>query len=172
MNNNYPGYTKKMIIGKQFVEDQERLYSTGDQELDELLERAFCEGYELAQREFGRTGLTAQQANQFFTKTGNRDMRKATEAVIGFYKDSSGKGYRGPAANTRREAKWILSNATLGGRQAIKEAGSSGHTAASDILINAREKMFKPLSKKKRQEINKSLLKATYKQPSVKNSGN
>ena len=44
-----------MIIGKQFVENQydERLYSTGNDELDELLERAFCEGYELGQREFG-----------------------------------------------------------------------------------------------------------------------
>lgn len=29
-----------------------RLYSTGDDELDELLERAFCDGYEYAQREY------------------------------------------------------------------------------------------------------------------------
>ena len=34
-------------------EMEERLYSTGDYELDEILERAFCEGYEAAQREFG-----------------------------------------------------------------------------------------------------------------------
>ena len=33
--------------------EEERLYSTGNDELDELLERAFCEGYEYAQREFG-----------------------------------------------------------------------------------------------------------------------
>lgn len=33
-------------------EDEERLYSTGDNELDDLLEKAFCEGYEYAQREF------------------------------------------------------------------------------------------------------------------------
>lgn len=33
-------------------EMEERLYSTGDYELDEILERAFCEGYEAAQREF------------------------------------------------------------------------------------------------------------------------
>ena len=38
-----------MLIGKQFTE---KLYSTGDEMLDNLLERAFCEGYELAQREF------------------------------------------------------------------------------------------------------------------------
>jgi len=48
--------------------EEEKLYSTGNDELDDLLERAFCEGYEYAQREFGRTGLSAQQAKQFFTK--------------------------------------------------------------------------------------------------------
>lgn len=51
--------------------EEEKLYSTGNDELDELLERAFCEGYEYAQREFGRTGKTAQQAKQFFKKVGN-----------------------------------------------------------------------------------------------------
>lgn len=30
----------------------EKLYSTGNDELDDLLERAFCDGYEYAQREF------------------------------------------------------------------------------------------------------------------------
>ena len=40
-----------MILGRDFINSQEeRLYSTV---LDNLLERAFCEGYELAQREFG-----------------------------------------------------------------------------------------------------------------------
>ena len=48
-----------MIIGKQFAEklysenQEEKLYSTGDEMLDNLLERAFCEGYELGQKEFG-----------------------------------------------------------------------------------------------------------------------
>ena len=32
--------------------EEEKLYSTGNNELDELLERAFCEGYEYAQKEF------------------------------------------------------------------------------------------------------------------------
>ena len=43
-----------MIIGRQLVEDQyeEKLYSTGNDELDEMLEKAFCEGYEYAQKEF------------------------------------------------------------------------------------------------------------------------
>ena len=51
-----------MITGKELAEklysenydeyEDTRLYSTGDDELDDLLERAFCEGYEYAQREF------------------------------------------------------------------------------------------------------------------------
>ena len=47
-----------MITGKRFTErlysenQEEKLYSTGDEMLDNLLERAFCEGYELAQREY------------------------------------------------------------------------------------------------------------------------
>ena len=48
-----------MITGKRFTENlysenqEEKLYSTGDEMLDNLLERAFCEGYELGQKEFG-----------------------------------------------------------------------------------------------------------------------
>lgn len=45
--------------------EEEKLYSTGNDELDNLLEHAFCEGYEYAQREFARRdyeGLTESQA--------------------------------------------------------------------------------------------------------------
>ena len=41
---------------------EERLYSTGDEMLDNLLERAFCEGYELAQREFGARDIKKARA--------------------------------------------------------------------------------------------------------------
>lgn len=71
-----------MITGRELVEkmysenydeyEDTRLYSTGDDELDELLERAFCEGYEYAQKEFGRTGLTKEQAKEWLKNTGNR----------------------------------------------------------------------------------------------------
>ena len=53
----------------------QKLYSTGDDYLDDLLERAFCEGYEYAQREFGKTGLTKEEAKQFFTNTGNKNTK-------------------------------------------------------------------------------------------------
>ena len=35
----------------------EKLYSTGNDELDDLLERAFCDGYEYAQKEFGKKSM-------------------------------------------------------------------------------------------------------------------
>ena len=40
-----------MILGRNSYYS-EKLYSTGDDYLDDLLEKAFCEGYEYAQREF------------------------------------------------------------------------------------------------------------------------
>ena len=47
-------------------QEEERLYSTGNDELDELMERAFCDGYEYAQKEFAfrdYAGLTPEQAS-------------------------------------------------------------------------------------------------------------
>lgn len=40
----------------------EKLYNTGNDDLDDLLERAFCDGYEYAQREFGIVGGSAIKA--------------------------------------------------------------------------------------------------------------
>ena len=78
----------------------ERLYSTGNDELDDLLERAFCDGYEYAQREFGaldkaivtksgnallnlvqgngrRAARISNQFNKRFNGTSIESMRKA-----------------------------------------------------------------------------------------------
>ncbi len=44
-----------MITGYELINgyyEDEKLYSTGDSELDDLLEKAFCDGYEYYQREF------------------------------------------------------------------------------------------------------------------------
>lgn len=49
--------------------EDERLYSTGDYELDALLERAFCEGYECAQREFGLRDVATSLAGRRRTKS-------------------------------------------------------------------------------------------------------
>ena len=59
-----------MIIGRNLIDEEyygERLYSTGDYELDDLLERAFCDGYEYAQREFaGKYGKNAKRLTESF----------------------------------------------------------------------------------------------------------
>ena len=58
-------------------QEEERLYSTGNDELDDLLERAFCEGYEYAQREFAKPGYVKKEAaKRFFSPTGNRKKYK------------------------------------------------------------------------------------------------
>lgn len=43
-----------MIIRKKLINKyySEKLYSTGNEDLDNLLEKAFCDGYEYAQREY------------------------------------------------------------------------------------------------------------------------
>ena len=46
-----------MITGYDLINEyyeDEKLYSTGDDDLDDLLEKAFCDGYEYAQKEFAR----------------------------------------------------------------------------------------------------------------------
>ena len=70
-----------MITGKRFTENlysenqEEKLYSTGDEMLDNLLERAFCEGYELAQKEFARRDYEG------LSKEGQEDLRKMRGAI-------------------------------------------------------------------------------------------
>ncbi len=75
-----------MITGKELVEkmysenydeyeEDIRLYSTGDDELDDLLEKAFSEGYEYAQKEFaGARGITGSDIslsqNYHYTRWG------------------------------------------------------------------------------------------------------
>ena len=64
----------------------EKLYSTGDENLDELLERAFCEGYEYAQREFAHmdyAGLSESATK--LLKEKRKDYAKGLKKV---YRDS------------------------------------------------------------------------------------
>lgn len=49
-----------LIISNKNNSMKERLYSTGENYLDELLERAFCDGYEFAQREFANSNVDAR----------------------------------------------------------------------------------------------------------------
>jgi hypothetical protein len=61
---------------------EEKLYSTGNDELDDLLERAFCEGYEYAQKEFA-TGLDklAMKSAQGIIKMGQGNGKQAARIM-------------------------------------------------------------------------------------------
>jgi hypothetical protein len=74
-------------------EMEERLYSTGDYELDEILERAFCEGYEAAQREFAsyvlmddgtaRSGAISNHASKSDWEKMLKDEKAAKGKIVG-----------------------------------------------------------------------------------------
>lgn len=62
-----------MIIRKKLTY-QDRTFSNY---LDELEERAFCEGYEYAQREFGADPLLAKQIGKIATTTKYGELRRS-----------------------------------------------------------------------------------------------
>jgi len=67
-----------MITGYDLINnyyEDEKLYSTGDDYLDDLLERAFCEGYEYAQREY-TTAVERTMAKEALRKIGKRKVPK------------------------------------------------------------------------------------------------
>ena len=67
-----------MITGYDLINnyyEDEKLYSTGDSELDDLLERAFCEGYEYAQREYTAV-VERTMAKEALRKIGKRKVPK------------------------------------------------------------------------------------------------
>ena len=63
--------------------ESEKLYSTGDSDLDDLLEKAFCDGYEYAQREFGNPQNKAAKKEL--------EMKKGLELIKKFPESFKGK---------------------------------------------------------------------------------
>ena len=106
-------------------QEEEKLYSTGNDELDELMERAFCEGYEYAQKEFGRTGLNAQQAKQFFTKVRNKKGSRAMAEKAIKNGEFSPKllGTTPTNKNIREFRRYNSPTMTMGAASYPKEAG-------------------------------------------------
>jgi hypothetical protein len=83
-----------MIIGRNFAEklysaneyyESERLYSTGDDYLDDLLEKAFCEGYEYAQKEFAayKSPISQEQARKLVKEANEAGIKGNSLGVIG-----------------------------------------------------------------------------------------
>ena len=129
-----------MIIGRNLINkyyEDEKLYSTGDDYLDDLLEKAFCDGYEYAQREFGRTGLNAQQAKQFFTKT-NTSASKAIrdKATMNNVFNSQGQKLSLSLDHSRRSLQNV-GNPGLG-IDSYVESGIRRGVKPVDLSINAK----------------------------------
>ena len=84
-----------MITGKDLIEkmysenydeyEDTRLYSTGDSDLDDLLERAFCEGYEYAQKEFAayKSPISREQARKLVKEANDMGIKGRNVAQIG-----------------------------------------------------------------------------------------
>ena len=83
-----------MIIGRQLIErmysendyyEDTKLYSTGDSELDDLLERAFCEGYEYAQKEFAayKSPISQEQAGNLVKDANAAGIKGKSVAMVG-----------------------------------------------------------------------------------------
>ena len=67
-----------MIIGRNLINsyyEDEKLYSTGNSDLDDLLEKAFCEGYEYAQHEY-TAAVEKTMAKEALRKIGKRKVPK------------------------------------------------------------------------------------------------
>lgn len=104
-----------MITGRDLIESQ-KLYSTGDDDLDELLEMAFCDGYEYAQYEF---------SDDDDDKKSKKDRKE--------YKNDSHRGYGrailiggtggavGRAVGKRRVEKYLDEGKTLKEAKALAE---------------------------------------------------
>lgn len=80
-----------MITGKELIEkmyseneeiQEEKLYSTGDSDLDDLLEKAFSEGYEYAQKEYGLKDELKKAIKEGDEEKIKRLKRKATAAGV------------------------------------------------------------------------------------------
>ena len=91
-----------MLIGKQFTE---KLYSTGDEMLDNLLERAFCEGYELAQREFNNSivGEKLTKISSDYNRRIVNDFKNPSDYIkVGDFKRAMAAGRPGEASQINK----------------------------------------------------------------------
>lgn len=118
-----------MIIGKDlynsYYEEDEKLFSTGNEELDDILEEVYYsgieDGYDYAQREFGEKKISdAEAAGKAVTKAGLATL--GAGALVG------GAG----AAGLGMAAKRIGRSATgaVGAKSAARMAGASAAGAA------------------------------------------
>ena len=158
-----------MIIGRQFAEkfysetvqeEEEKLYSTGNDELDELLERAFCEGYEYAQKEFAEEGEKKEKNPENHRGLGRAYMLGGVGAMAG---RSAGKAQ---VKKSIKEGK-DLDEAE---REGMKKAGKVGAAAGAGTLavaatpgVIAANKVIKAAKPKIKEALKEAGIKVTKK---------
>ena len=123
-----------MITGYELIEkmysenydeyEDTRLYSTGDDELDDLLERAFCDGYSYAQKEFGK--VEDEDYYESLEKERKENNQLATITLpsvlgLGGAAIGVGVGQVGKAKDEKEAVKKIVKGALAGGA-----AGTAG----------------------------------------------
>ena len=115
-----------MLIGRGLVErsfsqyeEEERLYSTGNDELDDLLERAFCDGYQYAQVEFAEKEDKEDSADDK-----DNEMKLGDKVNIWALKKLNTKKDREAIAEGHRHGNWHKA-----GVQSAKYAGGLGALA-------------------------------------------
>ena len=134
-------------------EMEERLYSTGDYELDVLLERAFCEGYEAAQREFAamdkagnvvmtmdeikkmkKDGISMDEIKKIREKRiadANSKLSNMSKGQIEKMGRENARKYgEGPNRSLGTKAKYAWQNMSKGKKAAVIAAGTAALGAA------------------------------------------
>lgn len=118
-----------MLIGRGLVErsfsqyeEEERLYSTGNDELDDLLERAFCDGYQYAQVEFAEKEDKKDKEDSADDK--DNEMKLGDKVNIWALKKLNTKKDREALAEGHRHGNWHKA-----GVQSAKWTGGLGALA-------------------------------------------
>lgn len=123
-----------MLIGRGLIErsfsqyeEEERLYSTGNDELDDLLERAFCDGYQYAQVEFAEK----EDKEDDWSAKDDREMKLGDKAEIWSLKKLATKKDREAIVEGHRHGNWHKM-----GVQSAKYGGGTG--AIGGALVGAK----------------------------------
>jgi len=159
-----------MKIGRQFAErlysetgdyEEERLYSTGNDELDDLLECAFCDGYEYAQREF------AEEEENEPKKKSNESLRGYGRAyLLGGYGGVAGRAVGKQVAKRNIEKGEDLEESEKKGVKAARVVGA-GVGAGAGVYGAAKTgrelKKIKPMVKEALEDAGVKLTKKNKK---------
>ena len=145
-----------MKIGRQFAEErmyskneEERLYSTGNDELDELLERAFCEGYEYAQREYAEKKET-EKSPENHRGLGRAYLIGGVPAMVGRH---AGKKTTAKAIEEGKD----LDEAENEGTKKAKKVGAATGAGLAAASLGVEGALARKVIKENKKDIKKAL---------------